>query len=99
MYYLEKNKILILSGCNCAKVSLQLAKDGYLGAEFLSVIPGSIGGAIYMNAGAYGGEIKDVVKSVTYLDGGEIKTAKGDELDFGYRKSMFSGESRNATSL
>ncbi len=59
------------------------------GMEFASGIPGTLGGAIYMNAGAYGGEMKDIVESVIYLENGEIKTACEDELAFGYRKSMF----------
>ena len=60
------------------------------GFETLSGIPGTLGGGIYMNAGAYGGEIKDVVESVTYIDeSGEIRTADKSELDFSYRHSMF----------
>ncbi len=70
-----------------AKIAL---KNSLSGLEEVSGIPGTLGGAIYMNAGAYGGEMKKVVKRVTYLGDGEIKTARGDELDFGYRKSMFS---------
>lgn len=58
------------------------------GMEFASGIPGSLGGAIYMNAGAYGGQMSDIVKSVTYLEKGEIKKIdKG--FGFGYRKSLF----------
>lgn len=62
------------------------------GLEFASGIPGTLGGALFMNAGAYGGEMKDVIKSVTYLDikSGEIKTISGNECDFGYRHSIFS---------
>ncbi len=62
------------------------------GLEFASGIPGTLGGALFMNAGAYGGEMKDVVTSVTYLDikSGEIKTISGDECEFGYRHSIFS---------
>lgn len=62
------------------------------GLEFASGIPGTLGGALFMNAGAYGGEMKDIVKSVTYLDieSGEIKTISGDECKFGYRHSIFS---------
>ena len=62
------------------------------GLEFASGIPGTLGGALFMNAGAYGGEMKDVVESVTYLDveSGEVKTISGDECNFGYRHSIFS---------
>ena len=60
------------------------------GLEFAWGIPGSVGGAIYMNAGAYGGEIKDIVFSVDYMDkDGNIKRCKDDELDFSYRHSAF----------
>lgn len=60
------------------------------GFEFASGIPGTLGGGIYMNAGAYGGELKDIIREVTYMDeNGEIRTARNAELDFGYRHSMF----------
>lgn len=63
---------------------------GLSSLEFAYGIPGSVGGAVYMNAGAYGGEIGNTVVSVRYIDtDGSIKTAKGEELAFGYRKSMF----------
>lgn len=60
------------------------------GLEFACGIPGSIGGAIYMNAGAYGGEVADVVKSVDYItEAGEVKTATNEEMNFSYRHSIF----------
>lgn len=61
------------------------------GFEFASGIPGTLGGGIFMNAGAYGGELKDIIEEVTYIDEeNKIKTAKQPELDFSYRHSMFS---------
>ena len=64
---------------------------GLSGLEFASGIPGTIGGACFMNAGAYGGEMKQVVKSVSYLDPLKgLSEASGDELDFAYRHSLFS---------
>ncbi len=59
------------------------------GFEFASGIPGSIGGAVFMNAGAYGGEMKDIVASVTMVsrDGRQVQTVKGEDMDFGYRHS------------
>ncbi len=61
------------------------------GFEFASGIPGALGGGIFMNAGAYGGELKDIIEEVTYIDEeNKIKTAKQPELDFSYRHSMFS---------
>ena len=60
------------------------------GLEFAYGIPGSVGGAVYMNAGAYGGETKDVVTEVTCLTPeGEIGAYTADELQFGYRTSVF----------
>lgn len=62
------------------------------GLEFASGIPGSTGGAVTMNAGAYGGELAQVLESVTFLDEvGEICTFPVSECGFGYRKSIFSG--------
>lgn len=59
------------------------------GFEFASGIPGSIGGAVFMNAGAYGGEMKDIVKSVSLVsrDGKTLRTVKGENMDFSYRHS------------
>ncbi len=60
------------------------------GLEFAWGIPGSVGGAVYMNAGAYGGEIKDTVFSVTHIDKeGKIGTLKYDDLGFSYRHSVY----------
>ncbi len=63
------------------------------GLEFAFGIPGSVGGGIYMNAGAYGGELKDVVTEAGCCGSdGEVKTLKKDELEFGYRHSFFTGK-------
>lgn len=66
-----------------------LMENELAGFEFASGIPGSIGGAVFMNAGAYGGEIKDILKEVVAVskDGKEIKTIDAAELDLGYRHS------------
>lgn len=62
------------------------------GLEFAWGIPGFAGGAAYMNAGAYGGEMKDVITKVTHMTAdGEIVTVSGDECDFGYRHSRYTG--------
>lgn len=86
------NTVKSEAGILLSKLASIAKRNSLKGLEFASGIPGSLGGAVYMNAGAYGGEMKDVVKSVTYLDNGEIKTADRNMLDFGYRKSMFSGK-------
>lgn len=64
------------------------------GLEFACGIPGTVGGALYMNAGAYGGEVKDVLHSALVINkAGQLATLQGDELQWGYRKSVFaSGE-------
>ncbi len=68
-----------------------LAKDNELtGLEFSAGIPGYLGGGVFMNAGAYGGELGNVIEEVTYLDkNNEVKTLTHDELEFGYRTSYF----------
>ena len=78
--------------CNCgillSKLSNIALRSNLSGLEFASGIPGTLGGAIYMNAGAYGGEMKDVVKKVVYYKNGKLQET--DKLDFGYRHSVFS---------
>ena len=65
-------------------------RAGLTGLEFAYGIPGTVGGAVYMNAGAYGGEMKDVLASVRYLTAeGQIVEAPAAELDLGYRHSVF----------
>lgn len=72
-----------------SKTSAYLTQQGLSGFEFASGIPGSIGGAVFMNAGAYGGEMKDVVRSVRAMepDGSAVKSLSGDDMEFGYRHS------------
>ena len=77
------------AGAMLIKVSRAARDNSLTGLEFASGIPGTIGGAIYMNAGAYGGEMKDVVTKVTAMDAeGEIYTFGTDELEFSYRHSV-----------
>ena len=65
-------------------------RAGLTGLEFAYGIPGTVGGAVYMNAGAYGGEMKDVLASVRYLTAdGQIVEAPAAALDLGYRHSVF----------
>jgi UDP-N-acetylmuramate dehydrogenase len=70
-------------------VSLSVAQE-LAGLEFCAGIPGSVGGAVWMNAGAYGREMKDVIKTVTLLNAdGEKRTMDREEISFGYRKTSF----------
>lgn len=79
------------SGKKIGELSANLQKESIAGFEFASGIPGTIGGAIKMNAGAYGKEMKDVVKTITYMDEDlQIKKIQNEEALFSYRHSRFS---------
>lgn len=81
------------AGAALSKVCIAAANEGLSGLEFAYGIPGCVGGAIYMNAGAYGGEIKDVLACATFLDEtGAERTLQAGELQFGYRTSVFERE-------
>lgn len=78
------------SGVSLSKMASIALEDEMAGLEFAYGIPGSIGGAVYMNAGANGGEIKDVVIESTYIDGsGNIHTIDNQMHEFSYRNSIF----------
>lgn len=77
------------AGAMLAVVSKTAAKHSLTGLEFAAGIPGTIGGAIVMNAGAYDGEMKQVVKSVTVLsENGEVMVLSNETMNFGYRTSV-----------
>ncbi len=78
------------SGATLVTVSQQAQKAGLTGLEFAGGIPGAVGGGVTMNAGAYGGEMKDVVTRVDYLDETlQIKSISNAECGFAYRRSVF----------
>lgn len=86
----EHLEVEALAGCRMARFGATCAKAGLTGAEFTCGIPGGIGGAVYMNAGAYGGQMQDFVTEVTYIDAdGNIRKISGDKCEFGYRHSFF----------
>lgn len=88
---IAENTIYCQSGASLASVCSFALDSSLTGLEFAYGIPGNIGGAISMNAGAYGGEMKDIVVSCNYLDdSGNLKTLSKAELDFSYRHSFFS---------
>jgi len=88
--YVKDDFIYADSGVSLAKIASLALKNSLTGFEFASGIPGTLGGAVYMNAGAYGGEMKDVVVKSEYLDEkANIKTIIGDSHEFGYRSSFF----------
>lgn len=88
----EENGIIkCQAGAALRAVSVFAEERGLTGLEFAYGIPGNIGGAVFMNAGAYGGEMKDVVFEVRAADfSGNVRVFSGSELDFGYRHSVFS---------
>lgn len=87
----QKNALVeVEAGVMLGALAQVLLKQSISGFEFAAGIPGSIGGAIRMNAGAYGGEMKDIVKDVTVLnEKGEINVLTNEECEFSYRHSRF----------
>ena len=77
------------AGALLSKIAKTALENNLTGLEFAAGIPGTLGGAVVMNAGAYGGEMKDVLEEVGVLSGeGEILRLKREELDLGYRTSV-----------
>ncbi len=89
----EGEELTAECGAALTKLSAFAAEEGLTGLEFAYGIPGTLGGALVMNAGAYGGEMKDVTARVDYLDG-ELRlcSAAGEDLGFAYRRSRFTPE-------
>lgn len=83
-------KVLAPAGMMLSALCNTAQKESLAGLEFAFGIPGTVGGAVYMNAGAYGGEMKQIVESVTVLTmGGEEKMLSGEESAFAYRTSVY----------
>ncbi|MEG2050719.1 MAG: UDP-N-acetylmuramate dehydrogenase [Oscillospiraceae bacterium] len=78
------------AGVNLAKLCMFALEYELTGMEFAFGIPGSVGGAAFMNAGAYGGEMKDIIMLCNHITpDGERNSLSGDNLEFGYRKSAY----------
>ncbi len=87
----EGEYITAEAGVSLAKLAAEALSASLSGLEFASGIPGSLGGAVFMNAGAYGGEMKDVVVETEYLaKDGNVATVTGEAHNFSYRHSFFS---------
>lgn len=87
---IEGYNITCGAGVTLSKLCTVALEHALSGLEFAYGIPGSVGGAIYMNAGAYGGETKDVIKEVIFLDNnGEIITYSCEQSQFSYRHSVY----------
>lgn len=88
---LDNDQVQVYAGEENSALANFLASEGLKGFEFASGIPGTIGGAVIMNAGAYNGEIKDVLVKVGYLDEkGILHEVEAKDLDLSYRHSWFS---------
>ena len=88
---LEDGRVSVTAGAGLpyARFGSYCVEQSLTGAEFTCGIPGSVGGAVFMNAGAYGGETKDFVSKISYWDGGNIRHIDGGQCEFGYRTSLF----------
>ena len=85
----EGTEIQAAAGALLSSIAVAARRESLTGFEFAGGIPGTLGGAVVMNAGAYGGEMKDVLKEVTVMDGdGKIFTLPASELEMGYRTSI-----------
>lgn len=99
---IEGTRITVEAGVLLSRLANAAAAAGLAGLEFASGIPGSLGGAILMNAGAYGGEIGNLVRTVTVVDPrGQVRTLSREQMDFRYRHSvvMDSGDTILAATL
>lgn len=97
----EGERLICGSGALMSAVAKAALSENLTGFEFASGIPGSIGGAVFMNAGAYGGEMKDIVESAELVsaDGKSIRTVPGADMDFGYRHSILQDTGEVAVSV
>ena len=87
---LGENEIICPSGVSVSELCIKAMESSLSGLEFAYGIPGTAGGALYMNAGAYGGEIKDIVKCAHYADtDGKIKEINKNDMKLSYRHSIF----------
>ncbi|MBR4509572.1 MAG: UDP-N-acetylmuramate dehydrogenase [Ruminococcus sp.] len=96
----EDNIIKCQAGALLASACVHAQQLGLTGMEHLFGIPGTVGGALYMNAGAYGSEMKDVVVSAQYIDEDcSIRSISAEDMDLSYRHSFFSGKKCVITSV
>lgn len=87
---IKEDRIYVEAGYQLIKLSMDALNNSLSGLEFAAGIPGNIGGAIFMNAGAYKSDMSNLVEEVTFLDENlELKTLENKDLNFSYRKSLF----------
>lgn len=89
MELLEGERIRVFAGVTMARAAVFAANNGLGGMEFAHGIPGTVGGGVYMNAGAYGGEIGGICESVDIMTmDGQLKTVRAEDMGFSYRHSV-----------
>lgn len=89
-YGIEGNTLHCGAGASMAAAAKHSVASGFMGLEWAAGIPGTVGGAIAMNAGAYGGEIKHVLRALTVYEDGKLRFVKADPEELGYRRSAYS---------
>ena len=92
MERISDSTIRVMAGVTMSRAAVFAANQGLSGMEFAHGIPGTVGGGVFMNAGAYGGEIRQVCREVTVMDGtGNTRSCTNEEMQFGYRHSALEG--------
>lgn len=93
MQLLDGSRIRVMAGVTMTRAAVFAANNGLSGMEFAHGIPGSVGGGVYMNAGAYGGEIRDICQNVDVMDmRGNLRTLTNEQMRFSYRHSLLEEE-------
>lgn len=90
----SKNKLKARAGTLISAAAKDSVEHGLMGLEWAAGIPGTVGGAVAMNAGAYGGEIKQVLTKVEYIEDGAVCSVEPEDSDLGYRFSRFAAPER-----
>lgn len=86
----EQNRLIVGGGATLRNICIEAQKAGLSGLEFAFGIPGTVGGAVFMNAGAYGGEISQVISRATVMDkNGNVRVVEANDMALGYRTSVF----------
>ena len=94
LFLLPDGAIYAECGVPLSRLAAFAQQNGLAGLEFASGIPGSVGGGVMMNAGAYGGEIKQVLTKVEYIEDGAVCSVEPEDSDLGYRFSRFAAPER-----
>ena len=92
-YTVENDLIIAKAGCILSKLAAAARENSLTGMEFAAGIPGTLGGAVVMNAGAYGGEMKDIIEYADVLmEDGSVKRFSNSEMKFAYRESIINAD-------